>query len=226
MYDTTDIPSSVIPADAQIVAGYIDGKYLSYPDMVTRFPAATHVAIAVFASDELGDVLDVETGDATPAQAPAWIKARRAAGYRRPTVYCPLSSANAVVWACNRAGLSQGVDFDLWVAHYDGSPAPAGAGEVAKQYLNHGPNGENYDVSAVYDDAWPHRALTPIPAPQEADDMAFVISTDGQPGQYLLNGSLVLALDDPQSVQAFLDAGAKPAKVSTAEFSRIASHAV
>ncbi len=63
----------------------------------------------------------------------------------------------------------------------------------------------------------------PTPQPLEEDDMAFVIATDSQPGQYLLSGGLVLALDDSVSTQAFLDAGAKTAKVSLAEFNRIAA---
>ncbi len=61
----------------------------------------------------------------------------------------------------------------------------------------------------------------PTPPPQEEDDVAFVISTDGEAGQYLISGGLVLALDDSESNSAFQAAGAKPVKVSAAEYTRI-----
>lgn len=171
MYDTTDVPANSIPADAQIVAGYIDGHYRSFAAVVARCPNAVHIPIAVFASTNGGQVLDCESGDATPSQCPGWIKMRRAAGVYRPTIYCEASAVGAVKQACAAAGLLFGVDWDLWIAHYDGRPSPDVYGEVAKQFINHGPHGENCDVSAVFDDNWPHGGQTPSPTPPE-DDMA------------------------------------------------------
>lgn len=166
MYDSVTPEAIPLAWNPELVAGYIDGHYRSFNGLVARFPKAIHVPIAVFASTNGGLVLDCEAGDATPAQAPGWVKMRRAAGVVRPTVYTPGSQVGAVKQACAAAGLVQHRDYELWVAHYDGRPSPDGYGEAAKQFTDHGPGGENVDISAVFDDAWPFYA----PPPQEDDN--------------------------------------------------------
>lgn len=155
------------PAAAK-VAGYVDGRYAWSQAQWDLFPAADHVRIAVRASTNAGDVLDVETGDATPQQAKAWIEMRRAAGLWRPTVYCSLSVVPDV--RRETGSLILGRDYDIWVAKYDRSaaqPAVPGlpsASFAAKQYEADAA----WDVSAVYDEAWPHRQPAhpaPVPAP-------------------------------------------------------------
>lgn len=143
MYDAVSVPS--VPAGAVLVAGYDDGFYNDVAAFEARFPHAKVVPITVFASDDRGIVLDVENGDATPAQAPGWVKMRRSAGVD-PTVYCNSSTWNAVKAAFASAGVAQP---HYWIAQYDGNPTiPAGA--VAKQYSDPGP----YDLSSVLD-YWP-----------------------------------------------------------------------
>lgn len=80
----------------------------------------------------MGDVLDVETGDATPDQTHGWISMRKSAGLYRPTIYCSLDTVQAV-----RNGTLEyllGKDYDIWVAMYDGSTQNVYAGVSAKQY--------------------------------------------------------------------------------------------
>jgi hypothetical protein len=143
MYDA--ITASNIPAGAELLAGYGDGLYNDFAAERARFPGAIVVQIAVFARDNLGVVLDVENGDATPAEAPGWVVMRRKAGVD-PTVYCNASTWPAVRAAFRAAGVAEP---HYWIAAYDGDPTiPAGA--IAKQWRDAGP----YDQSAVAD-YWP-----------------------------------------------------------------------
>lgn len=147
MYDAVNAAN--IPPGAVMVAGYIDRIKLlpwSAADWA-RFPAAVHVTIVKKASTNDGHVLDVEPGDATPAEAPGWVLMRRVAG-ADPTVYCSWSAWPSVRAAFRAAGVAEP---HYWIARYDGDPTiPAGA--VAKQYRGNVAPG--YDVSSVAD-YWP-----------------------------------------------------------------------
>ena len=157
MYD--GITPSRLPASATIVAGYADGLYANLPTLRARYPHATVVSIAVTASYSGAQVLDVETGDATPAQAPGWVKRRRAAG-ADPSVYCNSSTWPAVRAAFRAAGVAEP---HYWIAQYDGvATIPAGA--IAKQYRNTA----GYDESIVAD-YWP--GVDPAPNPTPEPDM-------------------------------------------------------
>ena len=147
LYDS--VTAADIPADAEMVSGYVDGRYRWSPSDWARFPHAVQVRIAVSASTNDGDVLDVEPGDATPAQCPDWIRMRQAAGLPRPTIYCNRSTMGAVQDAC------RGLSYSLWIAEWTGSAHPI-LGAVAVQYASPGTgSGGHYDLSAVYDDSWP-----------------------------------------------------------------------
>jgi len=134
-----------------MVAGYLNGLYAwSYADWAL-FPDAEHVTISVTAAANEGDVLDVESGDASPDQSAGWIAMRKAAGLYRPTIYTSLSQVPAVRVGTGRFVL--GSDYSLWVADYDGSTSLPYELSAAKQYEDTA----NYDVSVVYDDGWPRR---------------------------------------------------------------------
>ncbi len=151
MWDTTDIPPVGVPHNAQIVAGYINGKYQSYQPLVAWCPGAQHVSIAVTARAD-ADVLDIENGDATPADAPGWVDRQHARGLWQPTLYCEKSAWDAVKQAVG------GRNVAYWVADYLNSGAPHTLpGASAVQYVNHGPHNENVDLSLVSDDLWPQR---------------------------------------------------------------------
>lgn len=166
MYDGINTDASYIHSNysPQLVAGYINGTFAWSQADWDLFPKAVHVYITYTASAHgTGiDVLDVETGDATPAQTEGWIANMKAAGYNRPTIYCNLSTVPAV-----RAGTGKyvlGKDYDLWIADYDNSTSDVYSGMAAKQYKNSAYD----DESVVYDDNWPHRTSAP-PAPAKPD---------------------------------------------------------
>ena len=144
MYDS--VTASNIPTTAQMVAGYIDGRYAWSLADWARFPNSVKVRIAVFSSTNGGHVLDVEPGCSTPASAPGWVLRRRAAGVD-PTVYC-----NTATWPTVRAAFAaQGVpEPHWWIAAYPGIGPVLYPGSVAHQYADPGP----YDLSVVAD-FWP-----------------------------------------------------------------------
>jgi len=150
--------------DAQMVAGYLNGRYAWSQQDWDLFPHASHVEITITASVNAGDVLDVENGDATPDQTAGWIAMRKAAGYYRPTIYCSRSVIPAV-----RAGTGRyvlGRDYDIWVADYTGSPheVTAPGSPAASCAVTQYESTAKWDASAVYDDGWPHRSA-PSAAP-------------------------------------------------------------
>lgn len=169
------------------VLGYVDGAFgpAGKPPSAwtaqawARFPNSVHVRCAVFSSTLDADVLDRETGDATAAQAVAWVQQKRARG-DDPTVYVGLSDWPALQAAFNSAGVPH--------PHY-GVAAYPGAGMVQQtlngitsvfhQYAdpNYGPggvgSGGHYDLSVVVD-GW--LSSTPLTTPSNAgDDMGYVV---------------------------------------------------
>lgn len=149
MYDS--VTPTAIPRDAEIVAGYLPPSRYAWSAAEWRlFPRAVKVRIAIFASVNDGHVLDVEPGDATPAQAPGWVRMRRAAGVD-PTVYC-----NASTWPAVRAEFRrQRVrEPHYWIAKYD-NVARLPAGAVAKQYANPPVHGRGHFDLSVVADYWP-----------------------------------------------------------------------
>lgn len=162
-YDGVNADAAAIHAkfpDTGMVAYYIDGEFTWTAAEIALFPDAEHVTITVLAGK--ADVADCENGNLTPEQAAQWVRDRRAEGYFRPTVYCSLSTVEAVREATG--DLVLGVDYDLWVAEYNGTADSAYPGSVAHQYLNT----PGYDTSAVYDDGWPHRTPPAPAAPVKA----------------------------------------------------------
>ncbi len=145
MYDGVD--ASRLPTSAQLVAGYVDGLYKWSSADWARFPRSVKVRVAVFSQTNDGQVLDVEPGNATPAQSVDWVLMRRRAGVD-PTVYMNTSTWPAVRDAFRARRVAEP---HYWVAQYDGiATIPSGA--IGKQYYNN--NDLGYDLSVVADH-WP-----------------------------------------------------------------------
>ncbi len=190
MYDSVTMAN--IYAGAQMVAFYVDGRYANGTACRQRFPNAIKVGIAVFPSTNDGVVLDCETGDATPAQCPGWVKMRRAAGID-PTVYCNTATWPWVINAFRSAGVPEP---HYWIAAYPGIGAALYPGSVAHQYDDPGP----YDVSVVAD-FWPgvdSKPGPPPPAPKPGQkdprvtwgvQHAVHLTTDGIWGQMTMDGA-------------------------------------
>jgi hypothetical protein len=145
-----------IPANAQGVCGYVDGRYAWSAADWARFPHAVKARIAVFSSTNDGHILDVEAGCSTPGNAPGWVVRRRKAGID-PTVYCSLSAWPTVRAAFARAKVAEP---HWWIAAYPGNGAVLYPGSVAHQYANPGP----VDISVVAD-YWPGVDHTPASGP-------------------------------------------------------------
>jgi len=183
MYDA--IEALNLPVGGDLYAGYIGGSWPDASAIAQRFPTKTVVRIAVQADENDGVVLDVEKGDATPAQAVDWVLHRRAA-HVDPTVYCNTSTWPAVVAAfqARKVGLPH-----WWAAAYVNDPSkrptslPAGA--IALQWYDFG----RYDASIVAD-YWP--GVDPAPKPpapttqlEEEDDMQQIEPLKDHPGEYV-----------------------------------------
>lgn len=161
LFDSIDVAR--LPVDAQMVAGYVGGHWPTYGQLASRFPHAIRVSIAVNASED-AQVLDVETGDATPGQAPAWTARQRTWG-RDPTVYCNTSTWPDVETAFRSARVPLA---HWWRADYDGR-AVLEMGEVAHQYRSDTATDLDWSVVA---DFWPGVDSGRPPSPQEDPHMS------------------------------------------------------
>lgn len=115
LYDDTNL--SLIPANAQAVAGYVNGRWPTYPQVVQRWPNAKHLSIDVTGASN-ADCLDVERGDATNAHAGDWVKRQLQRGVHKPVVYTSLSNVAALLSALAVSGVTRS-QIRLWTAHYD-----------------------------------------------------------------------------------------------------------
>lgn len=166
MADSISLAS--LPAGFDMYGGYDDGHWPDAAAIAAKFPGKTVIRFTVSASDNEGDCLDVESGDATPAQAPGWVERRRQAGHGGPLVYCSWSLLPAVKTAFIQAGV---VEPGWFVAGYpspDGDAIPAGC--VGHQWIDRGP----YDESIVVDylpgiDPAP-KPTPPAPTPKVQED--------------------------------------------------------
>lgn len=182
MYDALPDVFHTIPADAQLVAGYVDGAPgfpVMTPELWALYPNALHVPIATQAATNDGLALDVERFDALPDQAPGWVTMRRQAGVAFPWVYMNESTWQSVRDAFAAAGVAE----PLWWVANTVNPGELWPGAIAHQY-GQGPADAaepTYDLSAVADYI---PGLDPIPTPppppgSEASVLATAVTPDG-----------------------------------------------
>lgn len=141
MYDSTEVGQ--IPVTAEAVAGYVGGNWPTFGPLSQKFGKAKRLSIAVNAGED-AECLDVETGDATPAEAPAWVNRQKARGVARPVLYANFSTMPAVKAALASAGIPRSA-VRLWVAEYTYTPHIP-SGYDACQYTNRA-LGRNLDAS-------------------------------------------------------------------------------
>lgn len=152
LYDSIEVGE--IPANAQAVAGYTGGKWPTFKELTKRFPKAQRVSIAIRAADD-GDILDIENGDASVGEAPAWFHRQKAGGAKRPGFYTSLSNINLLIQTLEQAGIPR-ADYRLWGAHYTYSPHICGPSEGIGTYCDGTQYsdralGRNLDVSLCAD---------------------------------------------------------------------------
>src|SRR5208282_1503 len=134
VFDATHDNIGALPAGTQ-VAGYTTGTgtHIRWTDAdFAAHPGAVRIDQDPAASDPTADVLDIETGAATPASAPGWVTralASRASqarpGQRSPAVYMSQSRVTEVVNALIAGGIGSGAG--LWIANFSLTQAQATA---------------------------------------------------------------------------------------------------
>ena len=182
MFDAVDV--SQIPADAPAVGGYVNGRWPTFARLPGMFPHAHRLSIAVTAADD-ADCLDIETGDATPADAAGWYQRQKAHGRARPCLYASASVMQAeVVPVIEAAGIARS-SVRLWSAHYTGSPhicGPATCREMSisadgTQWTNRA-LGRDLDESLLADDffgstppatGWTAAMISDLPLVKQGD---------------------------------------------------------
>ena len=88
------------------VAGGI-GDQPNYAYIVSTFPKAQHLSIALFA-DNNADALDVEPGASDPSDIPGWYSRQVARGIQRPVIYASASTMNsAILPVLSQAGIAR-----------------------------------------------------------------------------------------------------------------------
>lgn len=116
MLDSVDV--SVLLRGYPAYAGYVGGWWVTFPLLKQLFPKANLLSIAVNAS-EVAECLDVESGDATIAQAPAWFRMVTAAGVKYPVFYTSASNVNLLITFLSFNGIARD-EYRIWSAHYAG----------------------------------------------------------------------------------------------------------
>jgi|ERR1039458_996209 hypothetical protein len=124
MYDTASGPDS-IPHDAQAVAGYTDGLYVTFPALVAAFHPRAH-CVSITVEGGRAEFLDIETGNPIPPSgAGRWLDEQLAANVWRPGIY-----ANMSTWQTSGLLIElehYGHRIRRWVADWTGQPhIPAG----------------------------------------------------------------------------------------------------
>lgn len=158
-----------IPLNGLAVAmGYANGLYAWKAADWARFHDAgiATASIDVNGSHPTADILDIEAGDATVGQAPAWVRAHNQAGGYPAILYADRSTLTPLFNALLAGGLHVQRDFRLWIATLDGTKSvPDMTGVTAVQYAGSLQTGGHYDESVIYDASWKAAPKPPAPPP-------------------------------------------------------------
>lgn len=158
-------------------AGYVNGLWPTYDALRERFPSARILDITVFASGN-ATAADIESGDLTITEAPAWYERQRARGVWRPVFYISASGQKALEQMMAKCRVAR-ADYRLWVAHYGVGahicgPGSCGYGltEADGTQWTRTALGISLDQSILKSDFWLERPapVTPAPAPEPVPD--------------------------------------------------------
>lgn len=168
MWDSVTVAD--IPADAELVAGYLDGHYANLTAMHARFPKDRVVTVTPD-GHEGANVDDREPGDQSAVQSAAWATDELKA-HRHPAVYVSDSNIKEVLTAL---ALRDAKATLIFTAHWTGKPHICGPAcfkgydlpfeptVIGTQYADPGTSGGHYDLSLVQD-YWP--GVDPAPKPK------------------------------------------------------------
>jgi hypothetical protein len=141
IYDS--VTPSAIPASSQAVAVYANGNYAASPSQVGH--RGLVLWIDTNGSDPNADVLDVEPGDATPAQAATWVAQKLDASPNSVAiVYTMMSEWPAVQADINALPWWMPSHTRYWIADPTGVPHVVPGSQATQWYW-----GQNYDISTA-----------------------------------------------------------------------------
>jgi hypothetical protein len=140
-YDS--VTPSAIPASSQAIAVYANGNYAASPSQLGH--RGLVLWIDTNGSDPNADVLDVEPGDATPAQAATWVAQKLDASPNSVAiVYTMESEWPAVQAAINALPWWMPSHTRYWIADPTGVPHVVPGSQATQWYW-----GQNYDISTA-----------------------------------------------------------------------------
>lgn len=158
-------------------AAYRDGHVGDQPNydwIVREFPHAHHLSITIDPGVD-ADMLDIETGAASPESAAGWYARQRARGIQRPGLYASASLMEAKIVPVIRAAAIVRSAVRLWSAHYSYTPHICGPGSCgllsidadASQWTDRA-MGRDLDESLLLGDFF---GIAPKPAPNWTETM-------------------------------------------------------
>ncbi len=105
MPDSTVVAN--LPPGYDAYLGYIDGDYLTGPELAAKFPAAELVLLTVTGGTLEADGCDVENFDLTPSGGAAWAKRKLGTEpLSRPVLYASVDGMGGVLEALDIEGIS------------------------------------------------------------------------------------------------------------------------
>lgn len=141
-FDATALNADRIPENPPpfAVGGYINGaitEFIWSTSQWDRFPDSYHIRINVTGEAGRGNALDVENGDAIPADVQPWIMSRTEA--TDPLlVYCNRSNLAACSIARDAAQKATGVYAFIWCATLDGTLSGRAMTQITQVNDGHG----------------------------------------------------------------------------------------
>lgn len=153
----------------QVAIGYGNGTISAWkPTDWDRFGSITRAVVDVNATDPTADILDVETGDATIADAVTWTATKLSRPHTYlPIIYTSRDNLTPLFNAQLAAGHHINTHFKIAIATLDGvtKTVPDMTGVWGVQWKpatsTSGPG--HYDEWIIYDDAWKAPAAPPPP---------------------------------------------------------------
>lgn len=167
MFDSISV--SQLPAGTgYCYAGYVNGNWPTYRQVVASFPGHHVLSIAVNSGAD-ADCLDVENGDASPGQAAGWFARQLARGVTRPCIYASTSVIGTIISLMGAAGISRG-SVRFWSAHYGAGlhlcgPGSCGWSAADGTQWTSSAMGRNLDQSVLLDNFFGAAPPPPPPHP-------------------------------------------------------------
>lgn len=174
MFDSISV--SQLPAGTgYCYAGYVNGNWPTYRQVVASFPGHHVLSIAVNSGAD-ADCLDVENGDASPGQAAGWFARQLARGVPRPCIYASASVIGTIISLMGAAGISRG-SVRFWSAHYGAGlhlcgPGSCGWSAADGTQWTSSAMGRNLDQSVLLDNFFGSPPPPPPPTDWQVKMMA------------------------------------------------------